>query len=867
MRFNLRKVSGFMASVMLAAAIIPGPAALAKATGGNQAMGTVENQAYDEELFGIRVVDAETGRGIPAVELRTVNNIRFYTDSAGYVAFDEPGLMNETVFFHISSHGYEVPTDMFGYRGQAVNVTPGGSVTIEMKRINLAERLYRVTGQGIYRDSVLLGETAPIEEPILNGKVMGQDSVQTIAYKNKLYWFWGDTDRVAYPLGNFRVTGATSKLPSGGLDLDVGVDLDYITREDGFVKSLVPPLPDGAGIAWIFGLMTVEDETGEERLLAAYSTHKPEPNAFGILIWNDDKQEFEQLVQFPGTNDWRYAGMGGQATYYEDGGKGYYTFTQHTYPNLRVEAKLDAIIDHTQYESFTPLVPGTSYNGADTQLERDADGKLVWDWKKNTQMLTQDQEKELIRLGVIKPGDERYFQLKDADSGDEVRLAQSSVEWNEYRQSYVMIGQEKFGRTSLLGELWFSEAPAPNGPWRLAKKVITHNEYSFYNPSQHEYFIKDNGRYLYFEATYTNTFTDAPATPRYNYNQMMYKLDLSSPELDLTPSAGPELTELAGGKSIMSSTNEDGRPAANANDGNGETRWASASSDPQWIQVDLGAPYLVSRVQLDWEAAYGRAYELQVSNDGESWTGVYSTTTGDGGTDTVKFEETEARYVRMLGTSRGTMYGYSLWEFKVFGREAGEEEPAVSLTGPSAVDAGQSFDLTYGLDPMKQSVYAEDVTFAYNAEQLQFVSATEAAEQVEIAGQTNSQGRVRLLLVHFDGIARGDIVTLRFTSKTTGETVTATVSVADAILANGEGGELALGGASHSIQITAKARTGDLNEDGRYSVGDLAIISAAYGKTSDDANWALYSKADLNRNGKIDIEDLAAMARKIVGEG
>jgi|GEM_PF-927333 F5/8 type C domain. len=670
MGVHFRKAAGIMAGVMLAAAIFPGTIASAGASDSHLAGKPTQSQVYNQQLFKIHVVDAETGRGIPAVELKTTNNIRFYTDSAGNVAFDEPGLMNETVFFHLSSSGYEVPTDMFGYRGQAVNVTPGGSVTIQMNRVNIAERLYRVTGQGIYRDSVMLGETPPIEEPLLNGKIMGQDSVQTIIYKDKLYWFWGDTDRPAYPLGNFRVTGATSKLPSQGLDLDAGVDLDYITREDGFAKSLVPPLPDGANIAWIFGLMTVKDNNGEERLLAAYSTHDPNPHSYGILIFNDEKQEFEQLVQFPGTTDWRYPGKDGQGTYYEDGGKGYYIFTQHNYPNLRVEARMDAIVDYTQYESFTPLAPGTTYAGANTQLERDAEGKLVWGWKKNTQMLTQEQEKELIGLDVIHADDEHYYQLEDADSGDEVQIAQSSVEWNEYRHSYVMIGQEKFGKTSLLGEIWFAEAPAPNGPWKVAKKIITHNEYSFYNPSQHEYFIKDDGRYLYFEATFTNTFTDAPAMPRYNYNQMMYKLDLANPELNLAPPAGPELEELAQGKPITASSSESANQAVQANDGNSQTRWASDSADPQWIQIDLGASSLISRVRLDWEVAYGRSYQIQVSNDGQNWTDVYSTTSGDGGTDIVNFDETSGRYVRMYGTERGTMYGYSLWEFKVFGRAA-----------------------------------------------------------------------------------------------------------------------------------------------------------------------------------------------------
>ena len=148
----------------------------------------------------IKIVDAETGRGIPLVELKMTNNILYYTDSAGVVAFNEPGLMDQSVFFHLSSDGYDFPADMFGNRGSRTDHARG-MITIEMNRVNIAERLYRVTGQGIYRDSVLLGLNAPIQEPLINGLVMGQDSVQTIEYNNKLYWFWGDTDRPAYPLG------------------------------------------------------------------------------------------------------------------------------------------------------------------------------------------------------------------------------------------------------------------------------------------------------------------------------------------------------------------------------------------------------------------------------------------------------------------------------------------------------------------------------------------------------------------------------------------------------------------------------------------------------------------------------------------
>ncbi|MFL5341909.1 MAG: hypothetical protein ACJ8F7_17320, partial [Gemmataceae bacterium] len=127
--------------------------------------------AESPKPFAITVVDEQTGRGVPLVELRTVNNIRYVTDSIGVVAFDEPGLMNQRVFFHVFSHGYEFPKDGFGLRGQALQITPGGAATLQIKRQNIAERLYRVTGGGIYRDSVLTGRKVPIREPLLNGQV------------------------------------------------------------------------------------------------------------------------------------------------------------------------------------------------------------------------------------------------------------------------------------------------------------------------------------------------------------------------------------------------------------------------------------------------------------------------------------------------------------------------------------------------------------------------------------------------------------------------------------------------------------------------------------------------------------------------
>ena len=182
--------------------------ALLSTEAGEAVAQTAGDSKSDSPYFAIQVVDRQTGRGVPLVELKTTNHLRYITDSHGIVAFREPGLMDREVFFHIQSHGYEFPKDGFGYRGTRLKTTPGTTATIQIDRINIAERLYRVTGQGIYRDSVLTGRSVPLENPVLNGQVVGQDSVFTCLYRNRIFWMWGDTGRPAYPLGHFAMSAA-----------------------------------------------------------------------------------------------------------------------------------------------------------------------------------------------------------------------------------------------------------------------------------------------------------------------------------------------------------------------------------------------------------------------------------------------------------------------------------------------------------------------------------------------------------------------------------------------------------------------------------------------------------------------------------
>ncbi|MFI5839130.1 DUF1996 domain-containing protein [Catenuloplanes sp. NPDC051500] len=130
-----------------------------------------------------------------------------------------------------------------------------------------------------------------------------------------------------------------------------------------------------------------------------------------------------------------------------------------------------------------------------------------------------------------------------------------------------------------------------------------------------------------------------------------------------------------GRTAAASSTESATFPASSAVDGNGGTRWSSAAADPQWLRVDLGASATVTRVALNWEAAYARAFQIQTSADGNTWTTIHTATNATGGNQSIAVNGT-GRYVRLYTTARATAYGVSLWEFEIYGAGGA---PATSL--------------------------------------------------------------------------------------------------------------------------------------------------------------------------------------------
>lgn len=489
----------------------------------------------------LHVVDASTGRGIPLVELITVDDVVYVTDSAGRVALDEPAFDGQTVFFRLRSPGYTGPRDDFGIEGVRIVVTPGGSQEIRLERQNVAERLYRVTGRDIYRDSLLLRREVPVLAPLGAGLVVGQDSVQAAIYRGRMYWFWGDTNRLSYPLGLFRTAGAVSELPNGGgLQAARGIGLEYFVGEDGFARAMVR-LAEPEGVVWIDGLTVISDAAGAERLVCSYSRRRglETPLEQGHLLWNDKDEVFEKLAELPLEDTWRLL-RGHPVREVIDGRE--YLVCGNPFPTVRVPARLESLLDAGEWEAWTCVddTAGSKPKATETELPgkakpqqlrplRTLEAELSWAWRASPPVTQQDEDRWL-RTGLVQAEELRLLPENVESSGRRVLLHGGTVHWNAYRGRWVLIANAQDwdrGAASFLGEVFYSEADSPRGPFRKALKIATHPGQSFYNPCHHAELDGDGGRQIYFEGTYTNMFTNSPATPRYNYNQLMYRLDLN----------------------------------------------------------------------------------------------------------------------------------------------------------------------------------------------------------------------------------------------------------------------------------------------------------------------------------------------------
>jgi hypothetical protein len=223
-------------------------------------------------------------------------------------------------------------------------------------------------------------------------------------------------------------------------------------------------------------MLTLKDKKDNERLVATYVKVRKSMEVYeaGLCEFNSDKEIFEKRFTFPNPKSLRPSGH--PLRHRLDGRD--WVYCGSTLPDMRFPDNFESWLDPSTYEPV------------------EVDANFI-----------------------------------DA-VGNDVKRHNGHVAWNPSRKRWISIFTQSWAKSSFLGEIWYAEAPTPEGPWRKAVKIMTHDRYSFYNPMQHPYWAEDNGRVIYFEGTYTMAFSgNRTPTPRYDYNQILYRLDLSDPRL------------------------------------------------------------------------------------------------------------------------------------------------------------------------------------------------------------------------------------------------------------------------------------------------------------------------------------------------
>jgi len=354
-----------------------------------------------------------------------------------------------------------------------------------------------------------------------------------MAYKGKLHWFWGDTGRPGYPLGNFGTSGATAPPPGpDGTNADVGIPLTYFVDENtGFSRPMFQL--GRPGVVWVHGGTVLPDPEGRQRIVFHYARLKTlgETLEHGIAAFDDQKKNMAPVAEFP--LDAPIHPFGQTVRHVEDGIE--YVYFCTPYAITRVRATWEAFTDWKQYEAWTPLKTGTRRIDFDhPDFERDDSGRPAYAWRKATAPLKPNEQQRLIESGKLRR-EHAWIQTSDVENAKPVMLHTGSIRHNPYRKKWIMIAVRAGAPESYLGEVYYAEAPSLHGPWPKALKIATHPKYTYYNPVHHDFLDLEGGRLIHFEGTYTKSFSGNPVgTPRYDYNQLMYRVDLADPRIAKT---------------------------------------------------------------------------------------------------------------------------------------------------------------------------------------------------------------------------------------------------------------------------------------------------------------------------------------------
>lgn len=429
----------------------------------------------------IEVVEQDSGWPVPRVELRTSHAVSFFSDNAGVIAFDLPEMMGREIRLEVSADGYEVPADGLGFRGVTVTPEPGRTLRLGVQRTSVAKCLGRLTGAGLFAESQKTGGDRDWAE----SGVTGCDSVQLASFEGGLFWLWGDTLLPDRPLGLFHCSGATTQArPLAAFEPPLRLAFELFRDKDGRPRDIAR-MP-GDGPTWLAALVNLPDRDGREHLGATYMKVRSldDIHEWGLALW--DGANFR-----PHRTIWQKSAdspeppplpKGHAVRWTDEAGRDWVLFG-HPFPALKCPATLEAWSDPARWET----VPGPAPLQA-------ADGR-----------------------GEVKPASGPH-------SG--------AIAWDNHRRKWIAVFQQDGGAGAKSGNVWYAEADSPFGPWGPAVEVLSHRKHTFYNVRLHPELTGPDAPFVLFEGTYTALFADGAArTPRHEYNQALYRLDLDDPAL------------------------------------------------------------------------------------------------------------------------------------------------------------------------------------------------------------------------------------------------------------------------------------------------------------------------------------------------
>ncbi len=491
----------------------------------------------------VKVLDDVSGVPLPGAVLTRLDKRSVYvSDNKGMVALHEQDRQNLVTQFKVEAPGYQ------SIASQGINLTPGASeqaIELVPQAEQVAQRLYRMTGVGLERETHLLGTAAPspTDTKLINADVLGQDGPMATLYTKagsteKVFWTFGDTRHPNHDNDNLAGSGATSdKIPT---DLNTSLPLTYYKTDTvpGFARerSVVAKAdfsPTINAARWPFGLSTIDNRLYTWVTIVNTSGTPWTFYPIAVGVFDDATNRFTKLGEIPHESDatnpnfttpgeHSFKVKEGATEYLHSGG-----FMQRSNgvkeTLIRVRAAQDALIPSTtfpkgEYEEYTPYK-------ADGTVDRPS-GRPIYAWKKqiNDPVLNTGLNADERLVGQM-----RVLGGAGGSTGP-ILQHKSTRQFNTYRNRYVNV----FNQWGSSSSMYYSEADTPVGPWAWGRRIVNQaantnppsRGFDLYNPHLLPFY--GQGKTLYFAAVFAHAFANTwEPIPRYDYNVVMNRLKLT----------------------------------------------------------------------------------------------------------------------------------------------------------------------------------------------------------------------------------------------------------------------------------------------------------------------------------------------------